>query len=144
MQIKKDVYPVLLFNNASVTRSSSQKHLRIILDNQLKFDDHMKMVSGKISKTIGLLLKLQNFFPRAAIITIERFYQIPFDHGDIVYDQAYNMSFHHNLAITRDIARNALPRTRFRGSRQLRRCHRKLEMSYKIFKSKSPQYLFKL
>ena len=54
----------------------------------------MKMVSGKISKTIGLLLKLQNFFPRAAIITIERFYQTPFDHGDIVYDQVYNMSFH--------------------------------------------------
>ena len=29
-------------------------------------------------------------------------------------------------------------------SLQLRRSHRKLEMFYKIFKSKSPQYLFKL
>ena len=31
----KNVHPSLLFNNASVTRTSSQKHLGIILDNQL-------------------------------------------------------------------------------------------------------------
>ena len=38
-KVKKAVHPPLLFNNASVTRTSSQKHLGIILDNQLKFDD---------------------------------------------------------------------------------------------------------
>ena len=37
----------------------SQKHLGIILENQLKFDDHIKMESGKISKITGLLRKLQ-------------------------------------------------------------------------------------
>ena len=31
------VHPLLLFNNANVTRTSSQKHLEIILDTQLKF-----------------------------------------------------------------------------------------------------------
>ena len=65
----KTVHPPLLFNNASVTRTSSHKHLGIILDNQLKFDDHIKIMSGKISKTIGLLRKLQNFLPRVALIT---------------------------------------------------------------------------
>ena len=59
---KRKVHPPLLFNNASVTRTSSQKHLGIKLDNQLKFDDHLKIVSGKISKTIGLLRKLQIFY----------------------------------------------------------------------------------
>ena len=59
---KKKVHPPLLFNNASVTRTSSQKHLGVILDNQLKFDHHLKIVSGKISKTIGLLRKLQFFY----------------------------------------------------------------------------------
>ena len=54
-KVKKTVHPPLLFNNASVTRTSSQKHVGIILDNQLKFDDH-------ISKTIGLLHKLHNFY----------------------------------------------------------------------------------
>ena len=58
--------PVLM----AVPVLSSQDHCGIILDNQLKFDDHIKMVPGKISKTIDLLRKLQNFLPRAALITI--------------------------------------------------------------------------
>ena len=44
--IKKKVHCALLFNNASVTRISSRKHLQ----NQLNSDDHAKMVSRKISK----------------------------------------------------------------------------------------------
>ena len=64
----KKVHPPLLFNNASVTRTSSQNHLGIILGNQLKFDEHIKIVSRKIRKTIGLLRKLQIFLPRAAFI----------------------------------------------------------------------------
>ena len=35
-KLKKTVHPPLLFNNDSVTRTSSPKHLRIILDNQLR------------------------------------------------------------------------------------------------------------
>ena len=69
-KVKKAVHPPLLFNNASITRTSSPKHLRITLDNQLKFNDHIKVVFRKISKTIGLLHKLHNFLPRAALITI--------------------------------------------------------------------------
>ena len=47
-----------------------QKNLRIILDTQLKFDDHLKMVYVKISKTTGLLRKQQNVLLRAVLITI--------------------------------------------------------------------------
>ena len=68
-KVKKTVHPPLLFNNASVIRTSSQKYLGIILDNQLKFEDHIKMVFGKISKTISLLRKVQNLLPRAVLIT---------------------------------------------------------------------------
>ena len=69
-KLKKKFHPPLLFNNISVTRTSSQKHFGIILDSQFKFDDHLKIVSGKINKTIGPLHKLQNFLPRAALIKI--------------------------------------------------------------------------
>ena len=95
--MEKTVHPPLLFNNASVTRTSSQKHLGIILDNQLKFDDYIKMVFRKISKTIGLLRNLRNFLPRAALITIYKaFIRSHLDYGDILYDQAH-MSFHQKL-----------------------------------------------
>ena len=56
------------------------------------------MVSGEISKTIGLLRKLHNFLPRAALITMYRAFIRPhLDYGDILYEQAYNMSFHQKL-----------------------------------------------
>ena len=56
------------------------------------------MVSGKISKTIGLLRKLQNSLPRAALITISKVFIRPhLDYGDILCDQAYNTSFHQKL-----------------------------------------------
>ena len=68
-KVKKNQF-ILHTIYASVARTSSQKHLGIILDNRLKFDDHMKMVLRKISKTIGLLRKLHNFLPSAALIEL--------------------------------------------------------------------------
>ena len=94
-KVKKTVHPPVLFNNACVSRTSSQKYLGIILDNQLKFDNHLKMVFRKIIKIIGLLRKLDNFLPRAALITIYKaFFRPHVDYGDILYDQAYYMYFH--------------------------------------------------
>ena len=115
------------------------------------------MVFRKISKTIGLLRKFQNFLPRAALIAIYKAFIRPhLDYGDILYDQAYNMSFHQKLesiqynaclAITgaiRGTSKEKLYQEIGLESLQLRRWYRKLGMFYKIFKSKSPQYLFKL
>ena len=45
----KEIYhPPLVFNNTSVSQSSSQKHLGVTLDSKLIFDEHLKMVSLKI------------------------------------------------------------------------------------------------
>ena len=82
----------MLLNNASITRTSSQKYLEIILDNRLKIDDVLKMMSGKVSKTIGLLRKLQIFLLRSVLITIYKAFIRPhLDYFDILYDQAYNI-----------------------------------------------------
>ena len=74
----------------------------------------------------------------------------------ILYDQAYNMSFHHKLesiqynaclAITggtRGTSKEKLYQKLGLESLQLCRWYRKLGMFYKIYKNKSPQYLFKL
>ena len=91
--------------NASVTGTSSQKHVGIILNSQLKFNDHPKMVCGEISKTIGLLRKLQNLLPRAALITTYKAFVRPHhDYCDILSDQVYNMSFHQKLESTQSNA----------------------------------------
>ena len=44
---------------------------------------------NKISKTIGLLTKLEKNLPRSTLITIYKSFIRPhLDYGDIIYDQA--------------------------------------------------------
>ena len=70
------------------------------MDNRLTrlFDKHLTNVSNKISKTIGLLRKLQYILPRPALLIIYKCFIRPYlDYGDIIYDQAYNLSFQQKL-----------------------------------------------
>ena len=58
------------------------------------------MVTTKINKTIGLLRKLQNPLPRTALITIYNAFVRPYlDYGDVLYVQAFNLSFYQKLAL---------------------------------------------
>ena len=97
-KLKTFCHPSLRFNNNNVSQTSSQKHLGLTLDNRLTFDEHLTNVSIKISKTIGLLRNLQNILPRPALLTTYKCFIRPhLDYGDIIYDQAYKVSFHQKL-----------------------------------------------
>ena len=48
-------HPPLVFNNSNVIKTTSQKHLGIILDTPLPFEKHLETVLCTISKTIGLI-----------------------------------------------------------------------------------------
>ena len=156
-KLKKVCHPPLCFNNNNVSQASSQKHLGLTLDNRLTFDEHLTNVSNKISKTIGLLRKLQNILPRPALLTIYKCFIRPhLDYGDIIYDQAYNLSFHQKLesiqynaalALTgaiRGSSREKLYQELGLESLQLRRWYRKLCCFYKIYNKQAPGYLTKL
>ena len=92
---KKLNHPPLTFSKGTVIQSTYQKHLGVILDASLSFDEHLISVQSKTNKTIGVLRKLQNTLPRQALITIYKAFARPhLDYGDILYDQAYNASFH--------------------------------------------------
>ena len=69
-KLKKVCHPPLRFNNKNVSQASSQNYLGLTFDNRLTFDEHLKNMSNKIGKTIGLLRKLQNILPRLALLTI--------------------------------------------------------------------------
>ena len=48
-----------------------------------------------VSKNIGRRGKLQKFLPRAALLTIYKaVIRHHLDYGDVLFDQAYNKSFH--------------------------------------------------
>ena len=95
--------------------------------------------------------------PRPALLTIYKCFIKPrLDHSDIVYDQAYNLSFHQKLesiqynaalALTgaiRGSSREKLYQELGLESLQLRRWYRKLCCFYKIYNKQAPGYLTEL
>ena len=62
-------HPQLVSNNNNVIQTISQKHLGITFDTCLSFEKHLESVLCKINKTIDLICKLQNLWPRTALIT---------------------------------------------------------------------------
>ena len=81
-----------------MTQSLTQKHLGMFLDTKLDFQEHLKSIFSKVNKTIGLLRKLHHILPRSPLLTIYKSFIRPhLDYGDIIYDQAYNASFHQKL-----------------------------------------------
>ena len=120
----------------------------------VKFGKHLRNVSNEISQSIGLLRKLQDILPRPALLTIYNCFIRPhLDYGDIIYDQAYKLSFHQEteptqynvaLAIAGEIrGRSKLKLYQELGleSLQLRRLNRELHCFYKIYNKQAPVYL---
>ena len=154
-KLQKISHPSIYFNNIPIEQVSSQKHLGMILDAKLNFQEHIKNLLTKVNKTIGLLRKLQNILPRGSLLTIFKSFVRPhLDYGDVIYDQSYNNTFHQKmesiqynaaLAITgaiRGSSREKLYQELGLESLQQRRWYRKLCYFFKLTKNKSPKYLF--
>ena len=87
-----------VFKNNNVPQTFSVKHLCVILDFKLTFEDHLNNVLVKVNKAVGLLRKLRNLLPRTTLITISRaFMQQHLEYGDVLYDQTFNDSFKEKL-----------------------------------------------
>ena len=97
-KLNKPNHPSLNFNNTVVIQSTTHKHLGMILDTKLDFQEHLRDTLRKISKTIGLLGKIQKILSRPPLLTIYKsFIRRHLDYSDIIYDKAYNSSFHQNF-----------------------------------------------
>ena len=94
-----DPNPPLTFNSNTVYQATSQKHLRIIFDNRLSFEEHQRLVFSKINRTIGLLRKLQCLIPRSYFLLFinNTFVRTCIDYGDIMYKNSFKLihSFFH-------------------------------------------------
>ena len=51
-KLKNVSHPPLVFNNANVSSCKSQKHLGILLDSKLTFEEHYKTILNKTNRTI--------------------------------------------------------------------------------------------
>ena len=128
----------------------------MILNTRLDFNLHLKNVQNRVSKTIGLLHKLQNTLPRTLITIFKSFIRPHLDYGNIIYDRAYSTSFCLSIksgqynaawAITgavRETSTEKLYQELGFESLQQRRWYRKLCCLFKVINNQSPTYLFQL
>ena len=80
----KSSHPSVYFNNIPVSLTSVHKHFGMLLDDKLSYEIHLKSVLNKVK--------------RQSLITIYKsFIRLHLDYGDIVYDRAFNESFHKYL-----------------------------------------------
>ena len=146
-----------MFNKSIVNLTTIHKHLGMIFDLKLSFDKHLESVLKRIRKAVGLLQKFQGVLPRTSSITIYKsFARLHLDYGDLIYDQTFNESFHqwiesiqYNAAIAKPGAIRGTSSKRLYQdlgleSLRSRRWLRKLCLFYKIYKNKSPSYLYNL
>ena len=52
---EKKIYPALIYTSANVQSTTSQKHLGLILDSKLDFNDHINKKINTFNKMIGLM-----------------------------------------------------------------------------------------
>ena len=153
----KSSHPSVYFNNISVSSTSVHKHLGMLLDDKLSYEQHFKSLFNKVKKTTSLLRKLQQILPRQSLNTIYKSFIRPhLDYGDIVYDRAFNESFdkylesiQYNAAIaTTGAIKGTSSEKLFQElgleSLKSRRWLEKISLFYKIFHKKSSSYLFQL
>ena len=132
-----------------------QKHLGILFDFRLDFQEHWKSLLKKVNKTVALLRKFQNILPRSALLTIYKcFVRTHLDCGNIIYDQAFNNSFYQKtepllynavLAITgaiRGTSREKSCQELGLESLQQRRWYRKLCLFFKVYKNQCQEIPF--
>ena len=153
----KQNHPDLYFNQTKVKTVSAQKHLGLILDEKLNFNLHLKTISDKITKSIGILRKLRFYIPRHSLVTTYKsFIRSQLEYADVVYDQPSNQSFcdkletiQYNaaLAITgavRGTSKEKLYQELGLEYLSSRRWFKRLCLLHKILKTKSPVYLLNL
>ena len=93
-KFNKTLHPNLVFNLNPVNQSSNQKHLGMILDNKLNFNEHINEKVTKANKGIGIIRKLRPCLPRSSLLTIYKSFIRPhLDYGDVIFDQPHNESF---------------------------------------------------
>ena len=82
------------FNTTNVQVVDSQKHLCLVLDSKLNFNEHIESKISKFSKIIGLMKKPSQILRRKSLLTIYKSFVRPnLDYAQIIYDEPLNESF---------------------------------------------------
>ena len=83
-------HPSITFNNNPLSLCPAQKHLGLVLDSNLTFNEHINHILSKVFD--------QSVLPRSSLLIIFKiFIRSHFDYADVVYDQSYKSPFYKKL-----------------------------------------------
>ena len=87
-------YKSLTFNNNKIQSAPAQKHLGLILDSKLDFNQHKDDKKNKCNKIIGTMRRLSMTLSRKSLLTIYNSFVRPIlEYADIIYDKPCNETF---------------------------------------------------
>ena len=90
---EKDNYPPLNFNGENVQTAISQKHIGLVLDSKLDFNEHVNNRINKCNKMIDIMKKLSLFLSRKTLLIIYKSFVRPnLDYADMISDKPLNES----------------------------------------------------
>ena len=76
-KLDKVVYPPLKFNNSDVQSANSQKHLGLVLDSKLDFNENVNNKTNKRNNSIGIMRKLSLTLSRNSLLTVYKTFVRP-------------------------------------------------------------------
>ena len=147
-------HPSITFNHSPVMLIPSHKHLGLILDEKLNFNNHLKEKISKANVGIGMIKRLSQTLPRKSLLSIYKcFVRSYLDYCDIIYDKPNNeifksklesVQYNAALAITGAIRGTSMQKLLDELGLELlseRRWYRKLCFFFRIVKGMAPVYL---
>ena len=66
------------FNDELISFEQTGKFLGLLLDNKLKFNSHIKVVSSKVAKLIGIFYKLKDVLPEKSLVNLYYIFVYPY------------------------------------------------------------------
>ena len=67
---KPPPYISLKLNNVEINPCENVKYLEVQIDSHLTFNSHIRMIENKMSRSIGIIIKLKFFLPPSALLKL--------------------------------------------------------------------------
>ena len=167
-KIKNRLEP-LVFNGIPVKEVGETKHLGMILDSKLTFENHMTEKLAKARQGLGVMKQLKKWVDKKTLENVYKLYVRPqVEYGDLVFDHAdLNKSNIFTLRNTNDKISTDIESIQYQAARivsgawkgssmeklynilgwesmQNRRTMRKLDLLHQTLNNKFPNYLYNI
>ena len=85
-------HPNIVFYGNTVQNGANRKHVGLILDEKLTFNDHITSKLNTVNKLTSTLRKLYHYIPRDSVATVYKSFVRPhLDYAGIIYDTPRNV-----------------------------------------------------